>query len=56
MATISEPELWLEKPLGKGIIRGANDASRARVQISLTRTRKLESELDSNSKARKLEK
>ena len=36
--------------------RGANDASRVRVQLSLTRTRKLESELDSSSKARELEK
>ena len=37
-------------------IRGANDASRARVQLSSTRIRKLESELDSSSKARELEK
>ena len=36
--------------------RGANDASRARVQLSSTRTRKLESELDLSSKARELEK
>ena len=36
--------------------RGANDASRVRVQLSSTRTRKLESELDSSSKARELEK
>ena len=36
--------------------RGANDVSRARVQLISTRTRKLESELDSSSKARELEK
>ena len=36
--------------------RDANDASRARVQLSSTLTRKLESELDSSSKARELEK
>ena len=36
--------------------RGANDANRARVQLSSTRTRKLESELDSSLKARELEK
>ena len=38
------------------VARGANDASRVRVQLSSTRTRKLESELDSSSKARELEK
>ena len=37
-------------------LRGANDASRARVQLSSTRTQKLESELDSSLKARELEK
>ena len=36
--------------------RGANDVSRVRVQLSSTRTRKIESELDSSSKARELEK
>ena len=36
--------------------KGANDASRARVQLSSTQTRKLESELDSSSKAIDLEK
>ena len=36
-------------------IRGANDACRAQVQLSSTRTRKLESELDSSSKAREIE-
>ena len=36
--------------------RGANVASRARVQLSSTRTRKLESELDLSSKACELEK
>ena len=40
---------------GGGMARGANDASRARVQLSSTRTRKLESELDLSSKARELE-
>ena len=38
------------------LTRGANDASRARVQLSSTRTQKLESEFDSSSKARELEK
>ena len=38
------------------ITRGVNDASRARVQLSSTRTRKLESKLDLSSKARELEK
>ena len=37
-------------------LRGANDASRVRVQLSSTRTRKLESELELSSKARELEK
>ena len=38
------------------VTRSANDASRARVQLSSTRTRKLESEFESSSKARELEK
>ena len=36
--------------------RGANDVSQARVQLSSTQTRKLESELDLSSKTRELEK
>ena len=35
--------------------KGANDASRTRVQLSSTRTQKLESKLDSSSKACELE-
>ena len=36
--------------------RDINDVSRARVKLSSTRTRKLESELDLSSKAREFEK
>ena len=56
-ASINIMSLSVVKKLNLGeVTRGANDASRARVQLSSTRNRKVESELDSRSKARELEK